>query len=590
MTSTDGPPADDPTIADADFDGLVALVRTLLDVPTALVTLVGPDEQVFPGAVGLPAPWQARRRTPLSHSFCQYVRQSAQPLVVGDARRVEVLADNGAVADLGVVAYCGVPLLAPDGEVVGAVCAIDGRPREWTETDVALLTQVAGLAASELRLRVATRDAEAARRAAEQAGEQNRLLLRFAEALADAVTLPDVAAAVSSAATEVLGTAWSYVGLVDPRTRRLRLVPVAGRPGDGDRDGHRDGDRDGDGEWPSLPLGTDHPPTAALARGRALFLPDAATTLARFPAAGSVTDGPVRFEASAHLPLPVAGDLPGTLSLVWDGPRTPTPAEEGLVLALARYTAQAVSRAVLLAEQESVATTLQRALLGELPAPAGLELAARYLPSSAGAQVGGDWWDAFEDSDGAPVLVIGDVTGHDVRAAATMGQLRSMLRGFAFEAGEPPAHALGRLDAAVGGLRVGALATAVVARVDPGDDGGRVLSWSNAGHPPPLLRSPDGTVEVLTSPPDLLVGLDPARARSTWRTPLPPGSTLLLYTDGLVERRRTDLDSGIAQLAGALAGDDRGSLDDLLDRLLAGVRGSTDDDVALLALRVTPAS
>jgi GAF domain-containing protein len=575
VTSEDGA-ADDPSIADADFDGLVALVRTLLDVPTALVTLVGPDEQVFPGAVGLPPPWQARRRTPLSHSFCQYVRQNEQPLVVGDARRVELLADNGAVADLGVVAYCGVPLLGPDGEVVGAVCAIDGRPRTWTGTDVALLTQVAGLAASELRLRAVTRDAEAARRAAEQAGEQNRLLLRFAEALADAVTLPDVAAAVTSAATEVLGTAWSYVGLVDPRTRRLRLVPVAGRPGDEDE------------EWLSLPLGTDHPPTAALATGRPVFLPDAGTTLARFPATWSATEGPVRFEASAHLPLTVAGDVPGTLSLVWDRPRTPTPAEEGLVLALARYTAQAVARAVLLAEQESVATTLQRALLGELPDPAGLELAARYLPSSAGAQVGGDWWDAFEDSDGAPVLVIGDVTGHDVRAAATMGQLRAMLRGFAFEAGEPPAHALGRLDAAVAGLRVGALATAVVARVEPGDDGGRVLSWSNAGHPPPLLRSPDGTVEVLTSRPDLLVGLDAARPRSTWRTPLPPGSTLLLYTDGLVERRRTDLDSGIAQLAGALAGDDRGSLDDLLDRLLAGVRGSTDDDVALLALRVTP--
>ncbi len=209
----------------------------------------------------------------------------------------------------------------------------------------------------------------------------------------------------------------------------------------------------------------------------------------------------MRFEASAHLPLLVAGDVPGTLSLVWDRPRTPTPAEEGLVLALARYTAQAVARAVLLAEQESVATTLQRALLGELPAPAGLELAARYLPSSAGAQVGGDWWDAFEDSDGAPVLVIGDVTGHDVRAAATMGQLRAMLRGFAFEAGEPPAHALGRLDAAVAGLRVGALATAVVARVDPGDDGGRVLSWSNAGHPPPLLRSPTAPSRCSPLPP-----------------------------------------------------------------------------------------
>ncbi|MGY1829520.1 GAF domain-containing SpoIIE family protein phosphatase [Geodermatophilus sp. SYSU D01180] len=564
MTSADSGTDDPSRIADADFDRLVVLVRTLLDVPTALVTLVEPGRQVFPGAVGLPPEWQARRATPLSHSFCQYVRATAQPLVVRDAREVEVLAGSRAIDDLGVVAYCGVPLTGPDGDVVGAVCAIDSRPRDWTDTDVAVLTQVAGLAASELRLRALTRDAETARRAAERVGEQTRLLLRFAETLADAVTLDDVAAAVTGAAAEALGASWTCLALVDPATRRLRLVP--GAPDDA----------------AGIPLGAEVPPAVALATGHAVFLPDPATAAERFPHARP----PRPAGASAHLPLPVAGALPGTLGLAWDEPRRFGPVEQALVLALAQYTAQAVARAVLLARQESVATTLQRALLGALPAPAGLELAARYLPSSAGAQVGGDWWDAFDDSDGATVLVIGDVNGHDVAAAATMGQLRAMLRGFAFEGGEPPARALDRLDAAVAGLRTGALATALVSRVDLGDDGGRVLSWSNAGHPPPLLRHADGRVEVLASTPDLLVGLDPTRARGTHRIALEPGSTVLLYTDGLVERRRTDLDDGIAQLTAAVAADGAGSLDDLLDRLLEGVRGSTDDDVALLAVRV----
>ncbi|GAB3321951.1 hypothetical protein GCM10027451_44020 [Geodermatophilus aquaeductus] len=572
MSSADAGTDDPRGIADADLDRLSALVRTLLDVPTALVTLVRPDEQVFPGAVGLPPEWQALRSTPLSHSFCQYVRSTARPLVVRDAREVEVLSANGAVEDLGVVAYCGVPLVGPDGDVVGAVCAIDSRPRDWTDTDLAALTQVAGLAATELRLRALTSEAEAARRAAERAGEQTRLLLRFADTLADAVTLADVAAAVSTAAAEVLGTSWTCLALVDPATRRLRLVPSAGHAGDAG----------------SVPLGTEHPPSAALTTGRAVFLTDAAATAERFPSARPPLPVPGRIGASAHLPLPVAGSLPGTLSLVWDAPRTFGAVEQGLVLALARYTAQAVARAVLLARQESVATTLRRALLGELPDPPGLDLAARYLPSSAGAQVGGDWWDAFDDSDGATVLVIGDVTGHDVAAAATMGQLRSMLRGFAFEGGEPPAVALDRLDAAVAGLRTGALATALVTRVDRAEDGRRTLSWSNAGHPPPLLRHPDGRVEVLASRPDLLVGLDPARQRHTHSVALEPRSTVLLYTDGLVERRRTDLDEGIAQLTASLAADDGGSLDDLLDRLLEGVRGSTDDDVALLAVRVRP--
>ena len=568
MTSEDAPDGD-PSVADADLDRLATLVRTMLDVPTALVTLVGPDEQVFPGAVGLPGAWQQRRRTPLSHSFCRYVRDNGRPLVVRDAREVEVLAGNGAIADLGVVAYCGVPLLGPDGAVVGAVCAIDGRPRDWTDTDVEVLTQIAGLAASELRLRALTATAQ-------RTSEQNRLLLRFAETLAGTVTLADVAAAVTAAAADALGTSWTCLALADPAGRRLRLVPAAGTPADGEP---------ADGAPPSLPLGGSSPPAVALTTGRAVFLPDAATAAARFPEAHPPVPASVPAGASAHLPLPVAGAVPGTLSLVWDAPREFSPVEQGLVLALARYTAQAVGRAVLLAQQESVATTLQRALLGELPSPPGLELAARYLPSSAGAQVGGDWWDAFDDSDGATVLVIGDVSGHDVRAAATMGQLRAMLRGFAFEGGEPPALALSRLDAAVCGLRTGSLATVAVARVDR-SEGGRELTWSNAGHPPPLLRSPDGRVEVLASAPDLLVGLDAARPRHSHSVRLEPGSTLLLYTDGLVERRRTDLDEGIGRLAAAFAGAGAGSLDEVLDRLLEGVPGSTDDDVALLAVRV----
>ncbi|MGY1780103.1 GAF domain-containing protein [Geodermatophilus sp. SYSU D01036] len=190
MTSADSGTDDPSGIADADFDRLVVLVRTLLDVPTALVTLVQPDRQVFPGAVGLPPEWQARRSTPLSHSFCQYVRATTRPPVVRDAREVEVLAGNRAIDDLGVVAYCGVPLVGPDGEVVGAVCAIDSRPRDWTDTDVAVLTQVAGLAASELRLRALTRDAETARRAAERISEQTRLLLRHADGRVEVLAPP----------------------------------------------------------------------------------------------------------------------------------------------------------------------------------------------------------------------------------------------------------------------------------------------------------------------------------------------------------------------------------------------------------------
>jgi diguanylate cyclase (GGDEF)-like protein/PAS domain S-box-containing protein len=152
--------------AEGAFDRFARLASRLLGAPVALVSLVDADRQFFKSSLGLPEPWASARETPLSHSFCQHVVAARAPLVVDDARAHPLVHDNLAVPDLGVVAYLGVPIAA-DGEAIGSLCAVDGRPRAWTAEDVALLTDLADALRTEVTLRAALADAHAARRTSE---------------------------------------------------------------------------------------------------------------------------------------------------------------------------------------------------------------------------------------------------------------------------------------------------------------------------------------------------------------------------------------------------------------------------------------
>ncbi|NYD23858.1 SpoIIE family protein phosphatase [Kineococcus aurantiacus] len=237
-----------------------------------------------------------------------------------------------------------------------------------------------------------------------------------------------------------------------------------------------------------------------------------------------------------------------------------------------------------LKDRRETARALQEAMLSDLPVLGSLDLTARYLPARTGDQVGGDWYDAVVGADGVTTLVIGDVTGHDVHAAARMGQVRAMLRAYAVEGGQGPAALLARLDAAVDLLRLDVLATVAVVRFGPGQD----LRWVNAGHPPPALLRADGRVELLADDlQDVLVGVlgDPVRTERT--VPFGVGDTLLLYTDGLVERRGEDLRDGNRRLLTALAAHRSAAPAGLLDGVLRDVLGPDHlDDVAVLAARL----
>jgi serine phosphatase RsbU (regulator of sigma subunit) len=192
------------------------------------------------------------------------------------------------------------------------------------------------------------------------------------------------------------------------------------------------------------------------------------------------------------------------------------------------------------------------------------------------------------------VLVIGDVVGHDTQAAAAMGQIRTMVRALGAHDNDGPAAIVAQADQVMQTLQSAILATALVARLEQTHDeraqGLTRLRWSNAGHPPPMILTPDGQVELLaTERADLLLGVDPATPRRESVVTRERGAVVLLYTDGLVERRDEDLDHGLARLQELLAGLVGRDLDELVDEVLARMLPATpDDDVALIAVRLHP--
>jgi len=393
-------------------------------------------------------------------------------------------------------------------------------------------------------------------------------LLQLSEALSATSTVDDIAAAVMRVAGVSFGADHAALTVVD-HDRGVLRTPYLERMGAA-----------AVREWGDVPLDGPGPGTEVVRTGVALFL-DQAALLRRYPELAPRWE---RVRSTAVLPLNAPGRVEGLLVLVWYVDHTVTPAEQVLLRAFASYTGQALERAALLAERTATARTLQQSLLTtDLPQPADLELHARYEAAGGFEQVGGDWFDGLVLPGGATVLVVGDVTGHDIAAAAAMGQLRIALRSLAVDRDDGPSQLLVRLESVLGSLGgEPIMASCVVGRVE----GGR-FRWTNAGHPPPLLVLPGGAVRRLESAPELLLGVRPGTERSDHVVDLPPGAVVLLYTDGLVERRGSDLDTGIERLraaAGVLADGDLGAgLVEVLAQVLEGVAGG--DDVAVLAAR-----
>ncbi|WP_424210773.1 SpoIIE family protein phosphatase [Streptomyces sp. BI20] len=290
-----------------------------------------------------------------------------------------------------------------------------------------------------------------------------------------------------------------------------------------------------------------------------------------------------RLHPARLIPLAARGSVLGAVLVARARDREPFDDQElVLVDEIVSRAALNIDNARLYTGQRQAALTLQRSLTNSaLPRIPGLDLTGRYLPASD-HDVGGDWFDVIALPEGRTGLVIGDVMGHGVHAAAVMGQLRTAVRTLARHQ-VPPVEMLRSLDAIVADLGEDEMATCVYAVHDPA--AAHVL-MARAGHPPPAVVDPRGRVTLPGGPPGTPLGSG-GRAFRAEAIPLPPGSLLALYTDGLIESRDRDLDQGLAALATALAGPPA-ALEELCDRVLARLLPTpARDDVAVLLARPT---
>lgn len=301
------------------------------------------------------------------------------------------------------------------------------------------------------------------------------------------------------------------------------------------------------------------------------------------------------FEATgmhSALIAPVRGlrEVLGALTLGRSEQSEPfTTAEIPLLEDITRRAGLALDNARLYQRQRKVAETMQRHLLPQLPRVPGLDMTARYLPAPHASQVGGDWYDVFHLPDRALALVIGDVAGHDLDAAAGMAQVRNILRAYAWSRQEPLSAIVERFDQALPHITDVGMATMILGRLQAGADGRWELRWTNAGHPPPLLVTHDGRARYLNGGHGILLGAHAGIPRADATGVLPPLSTLVLYTDGLIESPRHPIDDGLERLrlhAARLAGH---PLDAFTDALMEARPTDNDDDVAILTVRVPAA-
>ncbi|WP_329382692.1 SpoIIE family protein phosphatase [Streptomyces sp. NBC_01351] len=379
--------------------------------------------------------------------------------------------------------------------------------------------------------------------------------------------------------------------------------------------GHGPGD---EGPFSDMRLDTAYPAAEVVRTGRAIYLPSPEDYKRRFPATWPLAQ---RFGRTswAFLPLIVAGRTMGAWMAAFKHPVSFSPDERSVLTTVARMLAQALQRAGVAESERELTTGLQRSMMPQLgPEIPGMQIAARYVPTGGGLQVGGDWYDMIPLPSGRFALVIGDVQGHDVRAAGLMGQLRIAVRAYASE-GHRPDAVLSRASRFLAGLcssqeadsdedsdlQSPRFATCLYAECDPRTG---MLEVARAGHPDPAIRMTDGTVLMRPTAGGLPLGIVPDTDYPTTRFTLEPGETMMLCTDGLIETGGHDLDTGWARLRAILESEtpgpdgaqdghiDGGHLEKLADLLVQAVHGPSshhttgpladrrEDDIAVVLL------
>lgn len=457
---------------------------------------------------------------------------------------------------------------------LGRLTRRDGR-RGWVRLQGRIVRDGAGRANRVIGVLSDATDelAEAAQRLREDADRpaESDLVLEVTASLARAVTVRDVTAALTgNRRMDRLGIASLFLGQVE--AGRVHIVS----------------DANADSWVPSLQytrIEDDLPMSEVVRTLAPRFITSGEEFARRYPALWPHVQ-PLGASSAAYLPLIAQGRPIGALGLLYRRRQGFSPQERHLLIALSGSIAQSLQRAILFDQEHDIAQGLQTAMLPRtIPRVPGTQISVRYRSARQATDIGGDWYDVVALPGGRVAVVVGDVQGHDTHAAAVMGQLRIALRAYAGE-GHPPASVMARASAFLYELDTDRFATCLYAQVDPATGSALLV---RAGHIDPLVRQSDGTVRGLPTAGGLPLGLSAQFGRPAdypvTAAELGPGETLLMFSDGLVERPGTDLDVGVRRLSAALAAGPR-DVTDLADHLTA-VMGeqATDDDMALLLLR-----
>src|SRR4051794_5019098 len=504
---------------------LTALARLAVDSRLAdlcTVRLVGDDGRLrVVGAAGPDADTEAELAALTPDTGLGPAVAATGDVIVRDGAAAglhEVLpGDDVVVGRLGVRSRLAVPL-----RVRGRVLAVLGLGRRadappYNDDDRALLEEIASRAALALDNAMLLVD--------ERASARRLALLQRATAELSAATTPVLVASCAAEHLRQLLGDGSEIAVYELDEHKRSLVALT----------QTGADEELRARWSSVPLSVPRPLTAAVEERRAQWIEEVADPDA--PAGG------------VALPLLAGGRAVGVIGIALGPGRRINATERATLLALAEQCAQALDRARLYRAERQIAETLQRSLLPQqLPLLDRLALAARYLPGAEGTQAGGDWYDVVELDDSRVAIAVGDVVGQGPDAAAVMGQLRSALS-TALLSGSSPAEALELLDLFATRLPGATASTAACVVVDWAEGS---IRWARAGHPPPLLLAGAQLRFLDGAGSGTVLGVDGRPPYTEGTAEVEPGAVLVLYTDGLVERRDEVLDSGLGRLAGAV--------------------------------------
>ena len=542
---------------------LLQRITEILDADTAAILLLDEDAQVLRAraARGIEEEVEQRVTIPFGKGFAGRVVAERRAVAIDDIERAEIV--NPILREKGIRSLLGVPLLLGDRVLrVLHVGSLTGRAFSEQERD--LLQLAADRAAVAIEQAHVYGQERAARAAAEAATRRLLALQRITDAALAYLPLDDLLAELLGRISESVGTDTAAILLLEENGRVLRARAARGIEAEVE-------------QGVTIPLGSGFAGRIAAER-RAVAIHDVDHAAILNPI---LREKGIR--SLLGVPMQIEGRVLGVLHVGSLTPRAFSDDDRDLLQLAADRAALAIEHAFLF-EQRRIAEVLQRQLLpGELRGLPGVEIASRYLPAS-GESLGGDWYDAFALDGRRIAVVVGDVVGHGLGAAAVMAQLRTALRAYAAE-GYPPGAVVERVNRLMTALGPAAMTTLVYAVIDPEQER---LEIVNAGHPPPLLIRRDGGGDYLPLTGGIPLGASPtARYRSAVHE-FELGTAIVLYTDGLVESRTRPIDHGLERLraigSAPAAGVER-LCSQVVERLVPEER---PDDIAIIAARVPP--